>query len=158
MGTVSIELSDEEVQRLAEMSAMVLTMLGAVAEDLPRAKVEAWQNLCVELLKAARCVPSVARQMEMPPDCGYWFFRRSYVDEAFYSDVLDEYRDSVFWEELVARISQQTLEEIEGREAVELMSEQERQARCSSFEKALWQEVSRYGISRLLFLMPPHES
>lgn len=158
MGTVSIELSDAEVQNLAEMSAMVLSMLGQVAEDLPRQQVDAWHNLCVELLSAARRVPSIARQMEMTPDCGYWFFRRSYVEEAFYSDFLDEYRDAVFWEELVVRVSQQVLEEMLGREAVESMTEQEREARCSSLEKALWKEVSRHGLSRMMFLMPPQES
>lgn len=158
MATISIELSDKEVQSLAEMSAMVLTMLGQVSEELPKQKVEAWHGLCVELLKAARSVPSIARQMELSPDCGYWFFRRAYVDEAFYSDVLDEFRDGVFWEELVARTSQQVLEEMYGRQAVEMMSEQERQAKCASFERALWNEVTRHGISRMLFLMPPKES
>lgn len=158
MSKVSIELSDKEIRHLAEMSAMVLTMLGQISEQLPKQKVEAWHSLCVELLKAARCVPSIARHLEMSPDCGYWFFRRDYVEEAFYSDVLDEYRDAVFWEELVARASQQVLEEMCGRDAVEMMSEQERQSRCASFEKALWNEVMRHGISRMLFLMPPQES
>lgn len=158
MGKVSLELSDNEVQNLAEMSAMVLSMLGQISEGLPKQKVEEWHGLCVELLRAAHCVPSIAREMEMSPDCGYWFFRRAYVDEAFYSDVLDEYRDSVFWEELVARASQQVLEEMCGREAVEMMSESERQAKCSSFEKALWNEVTRHGIARMLFLMSPQES
>jgi hypothetical protein len=45
-----------------------------------------------------------------------------------------------------------------GDEAVTLMSDEERTARVSSFEKALWNEVGRHGMERLLFMLPPSES
>lgn len=158
MSKVTLELTEGEMRDLAEMSAVVLALLGQVMQDMPAARSNAWQRLCVELLKAARGIPSIASDMEMNPECGYWYFRRTYVEEAYFSDLLDEYRDSVFWEELVLRVAQQSLEETLGREAVEAMSEDERRRRSSSMEKALWNEVTRHGIDRMLFMLPDNDA
>ncbi len=158
MSKVTLELTEGEMRDLAEMSAVVLALLGQVMQDMPAARSNAWQRLCVELLKAARGIPSIASDMEMNPECGYWYFRRPYVEEAYFSDLLDEYRDSVFWEELVLRVAQQSLEETMGREAVEAMSEDERRRRSSSMEKALWNEVTRHGIDRMLFMLPDNDA
>lgn len=158
MGKVQLELSEQEMRDLAEVCAMGLTMLGQAMPDGRNPRADAWTRLLVNLLKAARTVPALARDMELSPDCGYWFFKRPYVDSAFYSDVLDEYRDAVFWEELVGRMSARTLAESVGEERVALMSEEERASAVSSMEKALWNEVSRHGIDRLLFMLPGEES
>ncbi len=158
MGKVQLELSEQEMRDLAEVCAMGLTMLGQAMPDARNPRADAWMRLLVNLLKAARTVPSLARDMEMSPDCGYWFFKRPYVDKAFYSDVLDEYRDSTFWEELVTRMSTRCLAESVGEERVSLMSEEERAAAVSGMEKALWDEVTRHGIDRLLFMLPSEES
>lgn len=158
MPKITLELTEAEMRRLAEVSAMSLTLLGQAMPDTRDARADAWHRLLVSLLKAARTVPAIARDMELNPDCGYWFFKRAYVDGAFYSDVLDEYRDSVFWEELVGRMATQCLVENYGHEAVERMSPEERAEKISAQEKALWHEVTRHGLDRLLFMLPGEES
>lgn len=158
MPRFSIELSEQEMESLAEMCAMSLSMLGQVMQELDPARVEAWQRLCISLLKAARGVPSIGKKMELNPDCGYWFFKRSYVDQSFYADVLDEYSDSVFWNELVGRMAEQQLVESIGEAVADRLSEEERASRVSSLEKALWHEVMHHGLQRLLFLLPSNES
>lgn len=146
------------MRHLAEVCAMSLTVLGQAMPETRDARADAWQRLLVELLKAARSVPSIARDMELNPDCGYWFFKRPYVDEAFYSDVVDEYRESVFWEELVTRMAAQSLLENLGAEEYESLSAEARAERVAGMEKALWYEVSHHGLARLLFMLPPEES
>ncbi len=158
MAKQGLELTEAQMRHLAEMSAMVLSMLGQVQPELKDARSEAWQRLCVEILSAARRMPSIAKDMELNPDCGYWFFKRPYIDRAFYSDVLDEYRDSTFWSELVARVAEQSLIENLGQERADALSDENRIARLSSLEKALWNEVTRHGIDRMMFLLPGNES
>lgn len=158
MGACIFELSEGEMRQLAEMSAMTLTMLAQAMPDQSHPRVAAWQNFCINVLEEARKIPSLARDMELNPECGYWFFKRSYVEEAFYSDVLDEYRDSSFWEEVVSRVAEQALERKLGSPRVAAMSESERERRLSSMEKALWHEVSRHGVERLGFMLPSEES
>ena len=158
MTKLDVELSETEMHHLAEMCAMLLTILGQAMPDGGDSRAESWQRLCVALLKAARGVPSIGRHMEFNPDCGYWFFKRPYIDRAFYSDVLEDFRDNVFWAELVSRTAEQSLVENFGDEAVNMMSDEERAARVSTLEKALWNEVTHHGMERLLFRLPPEES
>lgn len=159
MDKVRIELTEQEMRHLAELCAMGLTVLGQAMPESRDPRVEAWHRLMVELLKAAKSSPAIARDMEFNPDCGYWFFKRPYIDKAFYSDVMDEYRDAVFWEELVARMATQSLAENMGstEEALSLPPE-EQSRRTAAMEKALWNEVTRHGIDRLMFLLPEGES
>ena len=158
MSKLDVELSETEMHHLAEMCAMVLTMLGQAKPEGNNPQAEAWQRLCVAILKSAHKLPSIARYMELNPDCGYWFFKRPYVDEAFYSDFLEEYRDSAFWSELVSRMAEQSLVENLGDEYASLLTDEERAERVSSMEKALWKEVSENGMDRLMFMLPPEES
>jgi hypothetical protein len=158
MGKVTLELSESEMRDLAEVCAMALTVLGQAMPDGRNPRADAWQKLLVALVKAGRTVPGIARDMELNPDCGYWFFKRPYIENAFYSDALDEYRDASFWEELVTRLANRSLAEYYGQEAVENMTPEERAAHVSSMEKSLWKEVSHYGLDRLMFMLAPEES
>ena len=158
MGRVTLELSEPEMRDLAEVCAMVLTVLGQAMPDGRNPRADAWHKLLVELVKAGRTVPGIAKDMELNPDCGYWFFKRSYVDQAFYSDVIDEYRDAAFWEELVTRLAGRTLVECYGQDAVDAMTPEERASHVAAMEKTLWGEVSRYGVDRLMFMLAPEDS
>lgn len=158
MGKVTIELTEPEMRNLAEVCAMALTVLGQAMPEGRNPRADAWQKLLIELIKAGRSVPGIARDMELNPDCGYWFFKRPYVENAFYSDVLDEYRDATFWEELVTRLATRALVEYYGQEAVESLEPEERASRVAAMEKSLWAEVSRYGVDRLMFMLVPEES
>ena len=155
---MTLELTEVEMRDLAEVCAMSLTVLGQAMPEGRNPRADAWQKLLIELIKAARSVPGISRDMELNPDCGYWFFKRPYVEKAFYSDVLDEYRDSTFWEELVTRLASRALVEYYGQEAVESLSSEDRAARVSAMEQSLWAEVSRYGVDRLMFMLAPEES
>ncbi len=158
MGKLSLDLTEAEMRDMAEMAALVLTLLGQLPGELNENRANAWQRLCTALLNAAREVPAIGKDMELNPDCGYWFFKRPYIDTAFYSDVLEEYRDSAFWAELVSRMAEQSLLENLGEARVEAMDDGERSRRTSSLEKALWNEVTRHGLDRMLFLLPENES
>lgn len=158
MGRTEIEFTESEMRHLAEMCAMVLSMLGQAMPDMKDPRADAWQKLCIGLLRAARGVPAIGKDMELNPDCGYWFFKRPYIDAAFYSDVLDEYRDSTFWAELVSRMAEQVLVENLGTEYVNQMTEEERNSRVSGLEKALWHEVTHHGLERAMFMLPQTES
>jgi hypothetical protein len=158
MGKVTLELTESEMRDLAEVCAMSLTVLGQALPDGRNARAAHWHKLLVEIVKAGRTVPGIARDMELNPDCGYWFFKRPYIDSAFYSDVLDEYRDAVFWEELVARLAGRALAEYYGQEAVEEMSPEDRAAQTAAMTKALWNEVTHHGLDRLMFMLGPEDS
>lgn len=157
MSRYTFSLNEEEMRDLAEMGAMVLSALGRAMPDLRNPRAVAWQQLCVRLMEKARSVPALQRHMEMNPDCGHWFFKRAYLEDSFCAELLDELSDHSFWEELVTRMAEQSLREHVGEEGLNEMSPEERERRTSTLETALWNEVSKRGVERLAFLLPPEE-
>lgn len=159
MKKTTIELTDDEMRTLAEISALALSLLGTVKSEFANEpKVDAWQSLCATLLKKAKSVPSIARDMELHPELCHWFFKPQYVDRAFFTSVLDEARDAIFWSELVGRVAEHTLEQALPEETLQKMSDEERVMRTSSLESALWHEVMHHGLDRLVFLLPEEDA
>ena len=79
------------------------------------------------------------------------------VDRAFFQDCLDEYRDNIFWADLVTRMADKAISDHLGPEYFESMPEEERRRTAEALEKSLWQECARYGIDRLGFILPPSD-
>lgn len=154
----TFQFNDSEMRDLAEMSALVLEMLATAVPDGGDKQAERWKKLCVKMLDSAHSIPSIGEDMEMNPEGGYWYFKRPYLETAFFEDCIDEYRDSVFWSELVTRMAEQSLMEAIGEDAVNSLSDDERAERCSAMEKALWNECIHHGIDRLMFMLPSTES
>ena len=154
MKKVSLEFTEEEMRHLAEMMAYLLSQLSMVKSDLTDPRADTWQRLIVSILKSAHKVPAIARDMEQNPDLRHWFFTPSYLRRAFYTALMDEVRDALFWSELVGRMAEHTLEHALPPDVVETMSDEERVARTSSLENALWHEVTHHGLDRLIFMLP----
>lgn len=146
------------MRQLAEMSAFVISLLAMAKTDASDAGVIAWQKLAARLLNSAAKVPDIGRNMLRHPDLRHSFFNAAYVEEAFYTSLLDEVRDSLFWSELVANMASNTLERATPPDELEKLSDEERQARVSALENAVWREVTRHGIDRLMFLLPEEAS
>lgn len=158
MATDSFQLNEKELRALAEMCAMSLDLLFAATPEGREKDARLWRDLCARVLEAAHAVPSIAADMERYPDGDTWIFKRPYRENGFFEEVIDEYRDSCFWGELVMRMAERALAESIGEEAMERLSDEERRARTSAMEKALWQECSKHGIDRLVFMLPASES
>jgi hypothetical protein len=64
-------------------------------------------------------------------------------------DVLDEYDEETFWEELVNRLAVRDIEEEKGPDALEKMSPEEQFRLVSQMEERYQTESETYGIDRL---------
>lgn len=158
MKKIRLELTEEELHHLAEMTAFALSLMGIAKQHLKNPAVDEWQKLGAKLLQEAHSVPAIGKDMEHHPELGHWFFTASYVDRAFYSELLDEVRDALFWSELVTNMATNTLERLTPPQELESLSDDERLARLAALESALWKEVTRHGIDRLIFLLQDEES
>ena len=158
MKKIILELSEEELRHLAEMAAMSISLLSTAKNEIDAKKAEKWQQTCAAVLKAARGVNAIGKDMELHPELRHWFFTPAYVNSAFFTELLDEARDATFWSELVGRMAEHTLEHALPAEELETMSDEERTARTSSLESALWHEVSHHGLDRLIFMLPEEDS
>lgn len=158
MKKISVEFSEDELRQLAEMSAFCMTMMALAKTNMRRRDAKTWQRLCAHVFDTARQAPGIGGDMEYQPDLRQWVFRPKYMDKAFYTDLLDEARDSIFWSELVHRMADNTLENALPDEDLDELDDDERTARVASLEQAIWDEVSRHGLDRLVFMLAEEDS
>jgi hypothetical protein len=70
------------------------------------------------------------------------------LEEKFH-EVLDEYNDETFWEELVTRMAIRDVEEERGQAALEKMSPEEQLRALRQWEERYQAETETHGIDRL---------
>jgi hypothetical protein len=80
-----------------------------------------------------------------------------YQDGSFYQQCYDEFRNEVFWEELVIRLADRDLARAIGMPAWTKLTEEERRAQTQDIEKRYWEEFSKNGIERVAVIFPPGE-
>ena len=153
MKAVSIQFSEKELRTLAEMMAFVLSLMALSKQD-DDPDSEAWHRLGSSILRTARGVPSIGKDMEINSELRHWFFKPEYTRQSFYAMLMDDVRDSLFWSELVERMADHTLMNATPPELLAELTEDERHDRVAALESALWYEVSHHGIDRLIFMLP----
>lgn len=80
-----------------------------------------------------------------------------YQDGSFYQQCYDEFRNEVFWEELVIRLADRDLARAIGMPAWTKLTEEERRSQTQDIEKRYWEEFSKNGIERVAVIFPPGE-
>lgn len=158
MNKTAIEFTDDELRRLAEMCSVIMVLLNLNQDHSDSASMHEWSKLAARLLDTARKAPAISQQMEWNPELKHWYFTPEYVEGAFLSSLLNETRETIFWEELVVRMAERTLFSLLSEEEVLKMAPEERHCRLAALEQALWSEVMEHGIERLVFLLPEEES
>lgn len=152
---LTLKFSDDEARDLAEMLSMAATVAAANQQDGTEARLAAWGKLVSRLMEELSSTPRLKGSIAYADDLGGYAFTREYEENAFFQDCLDEYRDNIFWADLVTRMADKAISEHLGPEYFENMAEEERRQTAEALEKSLWQECARYGIDRLGFILPP---
>lgn len=152
---LTLKFSDDEARDLAEMLSMAATVAAANQQDGTEARLAAWGKLVSRLMEELSSTPRLKGSIAYADDLGSYAFTREYEENAFFQDCLDEYRDNIFWADLVTRMADKAISEHLGPEYFENMAEEERRQTAEALEKSLWQECARYGIDRLGFILPP---
>ncbi len=152
MGVISIELSDEEMTHLSEIATLALLMMeqNPMSRENPRARE--WEKLCTDILAAASHSPTLQPQLDYDAQNDSWALSQEYAEHALYEDVLEEYRESVFWEELIQRLCDQELIDTLGADRAATLSEEQREQKTRTLRQALYHEVSQHGLSRFGFI------
>ena len=153
-----MEYSEHEMQVLAEMAGFCLMGLSMVKNEVEDVHANAWELLGRRIFEKANEVPKLAKLMTMHPDLRFPFFNEKYADTCFFSSVMDELRETFFWDELVTRLADQSLLRSLGVDKYDELSDDERQMRTHALEQAIWNEVMEHGVDRLSFILPPEES
>ncbi len=154
---VTIKLTDAEARDLAEMLAIAAAVAGANQQEEAKARLNKYGLLIIRLMGELTKSPSLKGKLVYSEEVDGYIFTDEYEETAFFRDCLEEFRDDVFWQDLVSRMADKAISEHMGAEYLEGLSEEERRRITEPLEKSLWQEVSKYGVDRLGFILPPLE-
>ncbi len=156
--SVVLQLSDHQAKDLAEMLNLAAIVAGTNQNEEAEAKLTDWGMLINQILQQLSQTRSMGKNIVFAEEQGGYVLTKSYVENAFFQDCIDEYRENIFWEDLVSRMAEKAVATHLGEEAFNEMSDEEIRRTSEPLEKALWQECSRHGLERLGFLIPPSEA
>ncbi len=151
---ITLKLTDAEAVELAEILTLAATVAGTNQKDSSKGRLNKWSALMSRLMGELATNPKLKGKMEYSEDAGGYVLSSRYAEKAFCYDCIDEFRDFMFWEELVMRMADKAIVEHMGPDFLESLSEEERRRISEPLEKSLWQEVSKYGVDRLGFILP----
>lgn len=157
MNKITLEFTEEEMQQLAEMSSVMMVLMKLNKNATLKREIKKHEALPTRLLEEASKVPALAKTMEKNEELGHYYFKEKYVDGALFSKVLNEMRETVFWEELVMRMAENTLLQMMPEKELRKISKLERCFRTQALEEAIKQEIALHGLDRLVFLIPENE-
>ena len=160
MSSIPIRFSPAELKVLAEMLSLAVSVAAEGKENLTGSsrQLDEWDALHQKVMELAYLDPELRKGIEFPDDEGGYSFTPAYDEKAFFVESLDDFRDNMFWGELVARMADKALIEHLGQDGFDSMSEAECRRISEPLEKALWEECTKHGIDRFGFVLPPEES
>ncbi len=152
MGVISLELSEKEMIHLSEIATLALLMMEQAPECHESPHAREWEKLCTDILTAASHAPQLRPKLDYDSHSDSWALNQEYAEQAFYEDLLDEYKEGVFWDEFIQHLCDQELVDSLGAQQAAELSEEQREQRTHSLRQALHQEVSQNGLSRFGFI------
>lgn len=155
--STQIKLTGEELMILADMAYLAMMVAEPIRDEGREREFNAWGTVCDKVLAELEKNPKFSSRVQFSPDGRNYYLTKEYLDHSFLGDCVNEYRDNVFWDDLVTRMADMSLLHFLGSQKFEAMTEEEKRAMSEPYEKALWEECARHGIDRFGFVLPPRE-
>ncbi len=143
-----MRFTDEELLTLSEM--LTLACWATFYNHKPGAEegVARYDDMLEKVLRRMQD-NGQGSEVEYDPERRRLRLRKDREDGSFYAQSYDELRNELFWEELVARLSERELNKKYGVAAAEKLSEDERKRLSEPVTRKYWDEFSRNGIANL---------
>jgi hypothetical protein len=151
-----LRLSDQELATLVEMVSLAANVASWNQKPNATEKLAGYEGLESKILEKAGH-SGLADWIEFDEESQRFRVKQEVEDRLFYSECYDEFRNESFWDELAVRLADRDLARAIGFEAWEKLSEEERRARTTAWEKRYWEEFSQHGVERLAVITPPGE-
>lgn len=154
---MELHLSSTELSTLMEMAAMAGLMLAVSqqSEEVNRESLKQFFALEAKIMDlGAR--NGFKKFLEFNPATQSYAFSRAALERSSIVEILDEFREEIFWEELVIRLSDRELIKVVGQEAYEAMPEEERRKIMAPLERAYWAEFTSAGLDNLMLITTPN--
>ncbi|MFT3990186.1 MAG: hypothetical protein QM680_02130 [Luteolibacter sp.] len=151
-----LRLSDQELATLVEMVSLAANVASWNQKETADDKVAAFENLESKILEKA-AQSGLGDWVEFDPETQRFKVKPEVEERLFYHECYDEFRNESFWDEMAVRLADRDLARAIGLRNWEKLTEEQRRARTTAWEKRYWEEFSKHGIERVHVVAPPVE-
>ncbi len=151
-----LRLSDQELATLVEMVSLAANVASWNQKESASDRVAAFEDLESKILEKAGH-SGLGDWIEFDEESQRFRVKQEKEELLFYHECYDEFRNESFWDELAVRMADRDLARAIGFAAWEKLSEEERRARTTAWEKRYWEEFSKHGVERVVVVTPPGE-
>lgn len=146
-----LRFTDEELATLVEMVSLATEIANMNPNDEGNAGFARFENLENKVLEAAKNT-GMAEIIEYDVDRGKNRVTEKFQESSFFQQCFDEFRNVVFWEELMVRLADRDLSRELGEATYLAMDDEERRKRLEPIEKNYWAKFQREGMTPLFWI------
>jgi hypothetical protein len=155
-GRMHLRLSDQELATLVEMVSLAANVASWNQKESANDRISAFEDLESKILEKAGH-SGLGDWIEFDEESQRFRVKAEKEENLFYHECYDEFRNESFWDELAVRLADRDLARAIGFPAWEKLTEEERRARTTAWEKRYWEEFSKHGVERVVVVTPPGE-
>jgi hypothetical protein len=151
-----LRFSQQELETLVQMVSLAATVASWNQKESAADRVAVFEDLESKILEKAGH-SGLGSWIEFDEETQRYRLRREVEEQMFHNECYDEFRNESFWDELAVRLADRDLIRAIGLREWEKLSEEERRARTTAWEKRYWEEFTKHGVERVAVLAPPGE-
>jgi glutamine cyclotransferase len=146
-----LRFTDEELATMVEMVSLATEMANLNPNDEGNAGFARFEAIENKVLEAAKHT-GMAEIVEYDLERGKNRVTEKFQESSFFQQCFDEFRNAVFWEELMARLADRDLTQEMGQAAYLALNEEQRQERLEPIEKRYWTKFQNEGMNPLFWI------
>ncbi len=146
-----LRFTEKELATLVEMVSLSTEMANLNPNDPGDAGFARFEEIEHKVLEAAKNT-GLGEMVEYDVTREKNRVTEKFQETAFFQQCFEEFRNAVFWEELMIRLSERDLVREMGKATYMAMSEEARRAKSEPIEKRYWAKFLKDGVDPLFWI------
>lgn len=154
--SMHIRFSEDELATLVEMISLAADVSNMNQTEEGQAGYGRYEALEHKVLESAK-LAGLSKIIEMDPARNKNRITEEFQKTSYFQKCLEELRNTIFWEELMMRLTERDITRVMGEKAYLALSETERELMTKPLEKRYWDKFITKGIFPLHWIEPHEE-
>lgn len=151
-----LRLTEDELATLVEMVSLATEVANTNQNEGSARDFSRFEDVENKVLASAKHA-GLGDCIEFDPTRGKHRVTEEFQEDSFFQEALDEFRNNIFWEELVIRLAERDLIREFGEKKWLAMGEEEQRAAAQGTEQRYWKKFITNGMQNLHWIHAPNE-
>lgn len=146
--SLHLRFSEEELATLVEMVSLASDVANMNQTEIGQLGYNKFESLEHKILESAKH-SGMSDHIEIDPARNKNRVTEEFQKNSYFQKCLEELRNSVFWEELMIRLTERDIVRVMGEQSYLALDETQRTAMTKPLEKRYWDKFHKDGINPL---------